>query len=455
MNDWRSCFKSKGKRGWSHKGNSAFLLPSPEDSRVSKTWHTVSVQRATSLPEYSVSWSPLQTMWWRWCAFPPSEFHNSLPSHALRELKGRDWTSILCWSPQEPFLSYIQVCLLGQITFHILSSISPAGSHAGEFINSSKAAPLSSTVMPSVGGGSYMGSLYCRMAPDPSDPIRPLRSLCLWTEQNQTILWMGSSVGPNEPKWRLGRWDHWSISYRWHTWTPIKVFSFWLDWEGEKLVCGDLGERGQSWKYWRRWYVSLAVPDITSWGALERWWGERQKSESLVCLCEVVLAQGPGDRQGTELVRGSLSFPLWSALKLQQFGVAWRGHGTIWHTGKPRTQCLWRAAFFPRSSGNWHSRCWTELWGSSCPQWVQTSPWAPVRQPSQLGEGGRVGLEKYNSVIIRELQDQGNSGINIIMALFCMCSLVRPVYSGSSWVQTANSIVKAGWLRSTYFRSWN
>ena len=55
---------------------------------------------------------------------------------------------------------------------------------------------------------------------------------------------------------------------------------------------------------------------------LERWWGERQKSESLVCLCEVVLAQGPGDRQGTELVRGSLSFPLWSALKLQQFGVA-------------------------------------------------------------------------------------------------------------------------------------
>ena len=266
---------------------------------------------------------------------------------------------------------------------------------------------------------------------------------------------MGSSVGPNEPKWRLGRWDHWSISYRWHTWTPIKVFSFWLDWEGEKLVCGDLGERGQSWKYWRRWYVSLAVPDITSWGALERWWGERQKSESLVCLCEVVLAQGPGDRQGTELVRGSLSFPLWSALKLQQFGVAWRGHGTIWHTGKPRTQCLWRAAFFPRSSGNWHSRCWTELWGSSCPQWVQTSPWAPVRQPSQLGEGGRVGLEKYNSVIIRELQDQGNSGINIIMALFCMCRLVRPVYSGSSWVQTANSIVKAGWLRSTYFRSWN
>ena len=121
-----SVFKSKGKRGWSHKGNSAFLLPSPEDSRVSKTWHTVSVQRATSLPEYSVSWSPLQTMWWRWCAFPPSEFHNSLPSHALRELKGRDWTSILCWSPQEPFLSYIQVCLLGQITFHILSSISPS-----------------------------------------------------------------------------------------------------------------------------------------------------------------------------------------------------------------------------------------------------------------------------------------------------------------------------------------
>lgn len=69
---------------------------------------------------------------------------------------------------------------------------------------------------------------------------------------------------------------------------------------------------------------------------------------------------------------------------------------------------------------------------------------SPRETALRLGDGGRAGLERFNSLVIRERQGQGNSGINIIMALFCMCRLVRPVYSGSSWVQTPNSIVKAG-----------
>lgn len=57
-------------------------------------------------------------------------------------------------------------------------------------------------------------------------------------------------------------------------------------------------------------------------------------------------------------------------------------------------------------------------WGSSCTQWMQTSPWARVRQPSRLGEGRKVWLERYSSFVIREQQGQGNSGINFTMALF-------------------------------------
>lgn len=236
-----------------------------------------------------------------------------------------------------------------------------------------------------------------------------------------------------------------------HTWTPIKVFSFWLDWEGQSWFVGTWEGRGQSWKYWRRWYVWQST--ASAWGALEGG-GEKAKIWK-PCFAYRVVSSGPRWQAGywVSEEQGNLSFPLWNALQLQQFGVAWRGHSTSWHTGKPRTQCLWRAAFFPRSSGNWHSRCRTELQGSSCPQWVQTSPWAPVRTALQL-EGGRVGLEKYNSVIIRELQTREIQELTSSWPYF-VCELVRPVYSGSSWVQTANNAVKAGWLRSALFRSWN
>ena len=341
--------------------------------------------------------------------------------------------------------------------FHILSSISLSRQSCWkEFINSSKAALLSSTAMPSIGGGSHVHSLYCRMAPDPSDPTRPLSSLCLRTQQNQTILWMGSSRGPNEPKWRLGRWDQWPISYRLHTWTPIKVFSFWLNWEGGRVgLWGPGGERAEV-----KILEEMICLSGSLWHHLLRCIGKVVGREAKIwkpCLLRPgSCSSGPRWQVGYWVSEGrGLSLRLWNTLWLQQFGVAWREHGTRRHSGKPRTQRLWRAAFSPRSGGSRHNRCWTELWGRSCPQWVRTAPWAPGRQPSRLGEGGGGGLERFNSLLIRELQGQGNSGINIIMALFYMCRLVRPVCSWSSWVQTPNSRVKAGWLRSTSFRPWN
>lgn len=48
-------------------------------------------------------------------------------------------------------------------------------------------------------------------------------------------------------------------------------------------------------------------------------------------VCKAVLSQDPGGRWSAELVRGWLSFSLWNTLQLQQFGEAWRQHGTGWH----------------------------------------------------------------------------------------------------------------------------
>ena len=148
---------------------------------------------------------------------------------------------MLCWSPQEqiPFSQLRAEVSSRPITFHILSSISFSRQSCwNELINSSKAAPLSAIVTPFTGGGPHVDCLHCWWLQSPPDPSVPLR---LWTQQNQKIAWIGSIMGLDEPKQRLGRWGQWPMRYTLPRCILIKAFVFWQNWEGAKLACGDLG----------------------------------------------------------------------------------------------------------------------------------------------------------------------------------------------------------------------